>query len=111
MKLACLLATLALCACGKGAKSTTDLDARCTQLAKVCTDEKHIAKLIESCEVAAKKQVDKGCIDKAIAAYDCEQKEFCGKDQVWVVDDLSVLVDRQNKCKAERDALKACVGE
>ena len=90
-----------------------DLDARCEQMAKACGDnDKHIEKLIEECKDTAKKQVEKGCADKAIAVYDCYQKEACGKgDRVWALEDLRVLADRQKQCVAERDALGQCVGK
>jgi hypothetical protein len=96
-----------------GAKSVTDLDKRCEQLAKGCGDkDKHVDKIVDDCKAAAKKQVDKGCVDKAVAVYDCYEKELCGKeDKVWALEDLRVLADRQNKCTAERTALKDCVGK
>jgi hypothetical protein len=115
--LGCLIwAALVLTACkGKGdsAKQAAGLDARCEQLAKACGDnDKHVAKLLEGCKQAAAKQVDKGCTATAISAYDCAQKELCGKtDKVWAIDDLRVLGERQHKCEAERTALRACTGE
>jgi hypothetical protein len=110
---------LAVCtwsACkGKGdaAKQTATLETRCEQLAKTCGDnDKHVAKLLEGCKQAATKQAEKGCAATAISAYDCAEKELCGKkDQVWALDDLRVLGERQHKCDAERTALRACIGE
>ena len=103
---------------GDAAKQTATLEARCEQLAKACADgsgangDKHIAKLVEGCKQAAAKQGEKGCSTQAIAAYDCAEKELCGKaDKVWAIDDLRVLGERQHKCEAERTALRSCVGE
>lgn len=97
----------------KDKAKTADLDTRCEQLAKACGDnDKHIGKLTEECKDTAKKQVEKGCGDKAIALYDCYQKQVCGKgDQVWALEDLRVLADRQKQCAAERDALAQCAGK
>jgi hypothetical protein len=91
--------------------ASADLDGRCERLAKACGDkDKHIEKIVDECKQAAKKQVDKGCADKANALYDCYDKELCGKaDKVWALDDLRVLADRQNKCVAERNAIGECV--
>ncbi|HWO25046.1 MAG TPA: hypothetical protein VNO30_40175 [Kofleriaceae bacterium] len=121
------LAVCALSACkdkdkdadpGKGAAAKTpataaDLDERCTLMSKACGEkEKHVEKIVAVCKVAAKKQAEKGCIDKAIAAYDCFAVDLCGgTDKVWAFDDLRVLADRHNKCVAERKALQECVGE
>jgi hypothetical protein len=114
--LACLVVLATWTACkGKDnpAQPSAGLDARCDKLATACGDnDKHIAKIVEECKQAAKKQNDKGCADSAIALYDCYQKELCGKaDKVWAVEDLGVLAERQNKCVAERAALRACVGQ
>ena len=113
-RLGCLSGALLLCAlvaCGKDSKATSALDERCDQLAKVCGDKtKHIDKMLEECKAAAAKQVEKNCKDKAIAAYDCYERELCGTtEKVWTVDDFRVLADRHKKCIAERDALAACV--
>lgn len=93
--------------------SAADLDGKCQRLAAACGDnDKHVEKITEECKLAAKQQAEKGCIDKAIAVYDCYEKQLCGKaDKVWALDDLRVLVDRQNKCVAERTAIGACVGK
>ncbi len=117
--LGCLLAALALCASAackdKGNAGKTggagDLDKRCEQLAKACGDnDKHVEKIVEGCKQAAQAQVEKGCTDKAIAAYDCFEKELCGKaDKVWAIDDLGVLAERNNKCVAEQKAVRECV--
>lgn len=122
---AAALAACALTACkdkdtdpGKGAAAKTpataaDLDERCTLMSKACGEkEKHVEKIVAVCKVAAKKQVEKGCIDKAIAEYDCFAVDLCGgTDKVWAFDDLRVLADRHNKCVAERKAVRDCVGE
>jgi hypothetical protein len=120
--LGCLpVAALALCAwtaCkdkGDAAKahvSAADLDKRCEQLAKACGDPgKHSEKILDECKQAAKMQAESGCPDKAMAVYDCYEKELCGKgDQVWALDDLRVLAERHNKCVAERNARNECVG-
>ena len=125
--LGCLgVAALALCtwtACGedKGDKANVDkstataaaLDRRCEQLGMACGDkDKHVGKLAEECAQAAKQQLESRCADKALAAYDCYEKELCGKaDKVWALDDFRVLVDRHGKCVAERNALLDCVGK
>ena len=107
------LAVCAVMACGKGSKAQSELDKRCEQLGRLCGDaEKHDQKIIEDCKQAAKKQTEKGCVEKAVSAYDCYEKELCGKeDKVWALDDFRVLADRHKKCAAERDALKDCVGK
>src|SRR5436190_22372891 len=97
------VAALVLClGCKDKAKAppSSPLDTRCAQLAKACADtDKHVGKLVEECMQAAQTQVDKGCTDKATAAYDCYQKELCGKaDKVWALDDFRVLGDREKKC-------------
>jgi hypothetical protein len=93
------------------ASKPANLDQRCEQLGMACGDQgKHVGKLAEECAQAAARQVDKGCAAKAIAAYDCYEKELCGKsDKVWALDDFRVLVDRYGKCVAERNALRDCV--
>ena len=90
-----------------------DRDARCTQLAKLCGDKaKHVDKIVEECKTAAKREAAKGCTAKATTAYDCYQRDLCGKsEKVWALEDLGVLAARHNKCVAERDALRVCVGE
>jgi hypothetical protein len=116
------LVGLVLCAAtgckDKGDKATAQggaggLDARCEKLSKACGDsDKHVEKLVDECKQAAKKQVDKGCADKAVAAYDCYETEVCGKaDKVWALDDLRVLADRQKACVAERKALRECTAK
>jgi hypothetical protein len=94
-------------------KATADLDQRCEQLGKACGDnDKHAQKIVEECKQAAAKQVESGCTDKAIAAYDCYEKELCARgDQVWTIDDFRVLSDRHMKCVAERNASRECVGK
>jgi hypothetical protein len=106
------LAICALIACkGNGdAGKPVDLAKRCEQLAKTCGDnDKHVAKIVEECTQAAKTQAEKGCTGKAVAAYDCYEKELCGKgDNVWTMDDLRVLTERHSKCVAERNASSEC---
>ena len=104
---------LAVCmwtGCKNKDAAPTGLDKRCEQLAKACGDkDKHSDKLADECKQAAQKQTEKTCTDKAVAAYDCYEKELCGKeDKVWALDDFRVLADRHKKCVAERDALKDC---
>ena len=111
-----LVCALAACKDKKGdaaKEGTTDLDKRCEQLAKACSDtEKHIDKLVGECKQAAKVQIEKGCTDKAMAVFDCYEKELCGgTDKVWAIDDLRVLADRKSKCTAERKAGRECVGK
>jgi hypothetical protein len=88
------------------AKVKADLEVKCQLLAKTCGDtDKHIAKLLDECKQTP---LDK-CADKAMAMYDCYQKELCGKaDKVWALDDLRVLADRNSKCVAERKAATEC---
>ena len=90
--------------------SAADLDKRCEQVGKVCGDQdKHVAKIIEECQQAAKKQVANGCIDKALAVYGCYEKELCGTgEKVWTLEDLRVLAERHGKCVAERSAIRDC---
>jgi len=118
--LGCLpVAALAVCAwtackdkgdVAKAQASAADLDKRCEQLGKACGDkDKHAEKIIEGCKQAAKKQVENGCTDKAIAVYDCYEKELCGNgDKVWTFEDLRVLADRHSKCVPEQNASRAC---
>ncbi len=91
--------------------SAADLDKRCEELGKACGDnDKHVEKIIDECKQAAKRQVEKGCTDKALAAYSCYEKDVCGNgDKVWAVDDLRVLADRHSKCVAEGSASRECV--
>lgn len=115
--LGCLVA-LALCApaCkskGDAVKSeanAVELDKRCEQMAKVCGDKaKHVDKILDECRQAAKKQVETGCADKAIAVYDCYVKDLCGDgDKVWAIEDVRVLADRHGRCLAEQAASRAC---
>jgi hypothetical protein len=105
------------CSKDKGDKGSSqaggaDLITRCDELGKACGDsDKHAQKIVEQCKEAAKEQVASGCTEKAVAAYDCFQRELCGKgDKVWALDDLRVLSERHGKCVAERDASRACVG-
>jgi hypothetical protein len=92
--------------------STVDLDKRCVQFGKVCGDKgKHVEKIIEDCKQASKKQIENGCTDKVIAAYDCYERELCGSgDKVWTIEDLRLLATRHNKCVAEQDAIRQCTG-
>jgi hypothetical protein len=114
--LGCLLpVVLVLTACkgkDKDADETSgtaalDLEKRCAQLAKLCSDsDKHVQKLIDECKRAAPLP---GCVDKLFAAYDCYEKELCGKhEQVWALDDLRVLTERHKACVAERQAAASC---
>ena len=100
---------------GAGQKTPTsaDLMSRCDQLGKACGDsDKRVEKITQECKQAAEAQVMSGCTEKAVAAYDCYEKELCGKaDKVWALDDFRVLVDRHGKCVAERDASRACIAK
>ena len=98
---------------GDANKGGTDLGQRCERLGTACGDgDKHVQKLVDGCKQAMTAQADKGCTDKVNAAYDCYEKELCGKaDKIWAYDDLRVLTERTGKCKAERDAVAACVGK
>ena len=95
------------------APTAADLDAHCDLLGKTCGDtDKHIEKIVEECRQVAKKQVEKGCTDKAIALSNCYAKELCGKaDKVWTFGDLPVLAERKTKCIAERATLDACAAK
>ena len=88
-----------------------DLNQRCEQLGMICGEkDKHTAKVIDECTLAAKQQLEKGCTGKAVAVYDCYERELCGKgDKVWALDDFRVLAERHGKCIVERDALRTCV--
>jgi len=120
--LGCLpVAALAICAwtackdkgdAAKAQPSVAELGRRCVQLAKACGEKDiHIEKIAEACILAAKKQVENSCAAKAVAVYDCYEKELCGKgDKVWALDDLRVLADRYSKCAAERSAGGECIG-
>ena len=98
---------------GKSPTGIADIGTRCEELARACGDsDKHVQKIVEECKEAAKEQVVSGCTEKAVAAYDCYQKELCGKaDKVWALEDLRVLSERHGKCVAERDASGACVAK
>ena len=111
-----MVAVLAVAACkskddGKGGASATDLDKRCEALAKACADtDKHVEMFRDECKAAAKKQVEKGCNDLAIALYNCSQNAVCGAaEKVWALGDLKVLATRHKKCDAELTALDACM--
>jgi hypothetical protein len=92
--------------------TAADLDRQCEQLAVTCGDkEKHTDKILDGCKQAAAAQVERGCIAKAVAAYDCYQKSLCGgKDRVWALDDFGVLAGRHGKCVDEHKALRDCAG-
>lgn len=98
---------------GGAATGGVDVPKRCAQLAKACGDkDKHIEKIVEECKVSTGKYIDKGCTAKAIALYDCFEKELCGaKDKVWTLDDIRVLADRKKKCVAEATAASACINK
>ncbi len=93
--------------------NTAEVDKRCEQLAKTCGDkDKHTEKILEECKQAAAKHAEKNCSGRATALFDCYEKELCGKaDKVWALEDLRVLADRKDKCTAERDASRECVGK
>lgn len=87
-------------------------DARCEQLAKACSDEKHADKLVDECVKAAAKLGSRGCTESAVALYSCYEQKLCGKsDKVWTLDDLRVLAERHEVCDSERKALRACVAK
>jgi hypothetical protein len=92
--------------------ATADLDKRCLQLAKICGDQdKHVEKIVDECKQLARVQLDKGCVDKARAMYDCYERELCGKnDKIWTLSDLGVLAERRGTCVNERDAARDCSG-
>lgn len=115
-----LVAAVAVCTwttCTRDAAKTeataAGLAKRCEQLGKACgNSDKHVDKIIEDCKGSAKQQVKKGCIDNAVALYDCYEEALCGKaDQVWAIDDLRVLADRKGKCVAERNAARECAAK
>ncbi|HUS66782.1 MAG TPA: hypothetical protein VMZ28_19730 [Kofleriaceae bacterium] len=97
---------------GKKGPGMAEVLARCDQLGKACGDnEKHATAIITECKQGAEKQLVRGCTASAIEAWDCYEKELCGKgDKVWALDDLRVLSERHGKCAAERDANAKCVG-
>jgi hypothetical protein len=92
--------------------TAADLDRQCEQLAVTCGDkEKHTDKILDGCKQAAASHLERGCIAKAIAAYDCYQKSLCGgKEPVWALDDFKVLAERHGKCVDEHKALRECAG-
>src|SRR5512132_832482 len=91
------LLAVAWIGCGRDDKPDTtappdpavDPDKRCLTLGKVCADKsKHVDKMVDECKQAAAKQKAKGCLDKAYAAYDCLERDVCGKaDKVWTLGD------------------------
>lgn len=86
--------------------------ARCEQLAKACSDEKHADELVEECVKAADKLGSRGCTASAVALYGCYEEKLCGKrDKVWTLDDLRVLAERHDVCDSERKALRTCVAK
>lgn len=93
------------------AEKTEKLNKRCDALGQGCGEkEKNKEKITEECKEAAKKQVEKGCADKVVAAYDCYEKEICEKiEKIWVLDDFRVLTERHEKCVEERKAGHECV--
>jgi len=97
----------------KAPATATDPAQRCERLGKTCGDnDKHAEKIATGCKDALSDHGGKGCTDQELAAYDCYEKELCGKaDKIWAVDDLRVLAERTKKCAAERDALAACLGK
>lgn len=97
---------------GSAPVAATGSDARCEQLGRACGDtDKHIEKVVAGCKQAALSQAD-GCTDKINAAYDCFERELCGKgDNIWALDDFGVLVERHKKCVTEHAAAKSCGGK
>ena len=91
--------------------SAEQLSKRCEQLGKACGElDKHQQAITNECKQAAKKQVEKGCAGKTIAAYDCFEREICAKiTKVWALDDFRVLVDRHLTCVVERSDSNECV--
>lgn len=110
------LAVGGVAACkGKGdaagtSADTAALDQRCEQVAKVCGDTaKHVDKILGECKQAVAQQGATGCATAASALYDCYLKEICGgAEKVWALDDIRVLAERHDKCKAELAASRAC---
>jgi hypothetical protein len=90
--------------------TAADLEKRCARIGAACGDQqKHSDKIIDECKTLAKKQVENGCTDKAIAVYDCYEKQVCGAtEKVWALGDLSVLAERHSKCVAEIKASREC---
>lgn len=116
--LGCLVAAaVVLTACGDGKgkanKGASTLDsASCEQLAKACSDDKHVEKLADECTRAGDKLGKRGCTETAATLYGCYEKKLCGKsDKVWTLDDLRVLAERHQVCASEREALRACVAK
>jgi hypothetical protein len=96
---------------GGGEASALDGD-RCEQMAKACSDEKHVSKLAEECSKAGVKLGQRGCTLSAATLYECYETKLCGKaDKVWTLDDLRVLAERHEVCKSEREALRECVSK
>jgi hypothetical protein len=93
------------------AAKALSLETRCEQLGKACGEkDKHKDAITKACKAAAKEQTEKGCADKATAAYDCYEKELCGKiKKIWALDDFRVLTERHNMCVEARKASEACV--
>jgi hypothetical protein len=92
-------------------EAAAKLNKRCEELGKACGDkEKHQDGITAECKEAAKTHVEKGCADKALAAYDCYEKELCEKvKKIWVLDDFRVLTERHEKCVNERKAESECI--
>jgi len=90
-----------------------EIEKRCLTLAKLCGDKsKHVEKMADECKQAATKQQAKSCVDKAMAVYDCYERDVCGKgDKVWTLGDLEVLSTRHKACAAEQTALHTCMGD
>jgi hypothetical protein len=91
---------------------TEKLNKRCEQLGNACgSEDKHKQKITEECKAAGKTHIEKGCTDKAIAVYDCFEKELCVKEnKIWAMDDFRVLTTRHKKCVEQRKAGNDCVG-
>ena len=95
----------------KGETPALDGD-RCEQMAKACSDDKHVSKLAEECSKAGVKLGQRGCTLSAAALYQCYETKLCGQsDKVWTLDDLRVLAERHDVCKSEREALRECVAK
>ena len=92
------------------ADRTENLNKRCEQLSQACgQQDKHKEQIGKECKEAAKQQVDSGCADQAVAAYDCYEKAFCIKgERIWALDDFRVLTERHSKCVEERKAIHKC---
>jgi hypothetical protein len=119
--LVALVAVLALAACNDDSKfdprkktaPSPALDGdRCEEMAKACSDEKHVSKLAGECSKAGVKLGQRGCTLSAATLYQCYETKLCGKsDKVWTLDDLRVLAERHDVCKSEREALRECVAK